>query len=37
MEPHDLEADQFLKEALETIKIANEAVDEDANKLSRRS
>jgi hypothetical protein len=33
LEPYDPEADPFLKEALETIKIANEAVDEAVNKL----
>jgi hypothetical protein len=33
LEPYDPEADPFLKEALETIKITNEAVDEAVNKL----
>jgi hypothetical protein len=33
LEPYDPEVDSFLKEALETIKIANEAVDEVVNKL----
>jgi hypothetical protein len=32
-EPYDPEADLFLKEALETIKIANEAIDEAVNKM----
>ena len=32
-EPYNPEADPALKEALETIKIANEAVDEAINKL----
>jgi hypothetical protein len=31
--PYDPEADPSLKEALETIRIANEAVDEAVNKL----
>jgi hypothetical protein len=33
LEPYNPEADPFLKEALETIKIANEVVDEVVNKL----
>jgi hypothetical protein len=32
-EPYDPEADLAMKVALETIKIAEEAVDEDVNKL----
>jgi hypothetical protein len=32
LEPYNLEDDPFLKEALETIKIVNEAVDEAVNK-----
>ena len=32
-EPYDPEADSALKEALETIKFANEAVDEAVNRL----
>jgi hypothetical protein len=33
VQPYDPEVDPALKEALETIKIANEAVDEAVNKL----
>jgi hypothetical protein len=32
-EPYNLEADPAMKEALETIRIANEAVDEAVNRL----
>jgi hypothetical protein len=32
-EPYDPEADPAMKEALETIRIANEAVDEAVNRL----
>jgi hypothetical protein len=32
-EPYDLEADPAMKAALETIRIAEEAVDEAVNKL----
>jgi hypothetical protein len=32
-EPYDPEADPFLKQALETFKIVNEAIDEAVNKL----
>jgi hypothetical protein len=37
LKPYDPEADPFLKEALETIKIANEAVDEAVNKLLNKA
>jgi hypothetical protein len=32
-EPYNLEVDPAMKEALETIRIANEAVDEAVNRL----
>jgi hypothetical protein len=32
-EPYDLEADPYLKGALDVIRIANEAVDEAVNRL----
>jgi hypothetical protein len=36
-EPYDLEADPAIKAALETIKIAEEAVDEAVNKLLNKA
>jgi hypothetical protein len=33
LEPYDLEADPAMKEALETIRIANDAVNEAINRL----